>query len=229
MVLRLKPEEFARKIDHTILRPNATKDEVRKACTDSINYGFATCVVPPCYVKLASELLKRSEVKPCTVVGFPLGFTDLEVKIKEIEKALSHGAREIDAVMNISAFKSKNYEYVKEEIVKLTEICHNSNAIIKIIIETNLLNEEEKIKAAEIVAECGADYVKTNTGFLGRGVTIHDVKVIKEVVKGRALIKAAGGIRFFEDALALIEAGADRIGTSSGVDIFLNYLRKFNR
>jgi len=226
MWVELSPKEFAKTIDHTILRPDAKRSEIGEACRAAVKYGFAACVVPPYYIKAASKLLKGSDVKPCTVVGFPLGYMSLEAKVDELRRVLEDGAEEVDVVMNISAFKSGERRYVKKEIEELVKVCHQFNALIKVIIETNLLSDDEKIEAAKLVADCGADYVKTNTGFLGRGVTIHDVILIRKAVAGKALVKAAGGIRFFEDALALIKAGASRIGTSTGVNIFLGYLAR---
>ncbi|RLE65269.1 MAG: deoxyribose-phosphate aldolase [Thermoprotei archaeon] len=219
----LRPEDFAKKIDHTILKPDATYSDVKRVCDEAIKYGFAACVVPPCWLKIASRILEGSGVKACTVVAFPLGFEDTDVKIQMVKKALENGAEEIDVVMNVSEFKTKRYDSVFSEISKLSEIVHRNGALIKVIIETALLGEEEIIKAAQLVADAGADFVKTNTGILGK-VRPHDVFIIRKAVGDKVKIKAAGGIRNFVDAAILIALGADRLGSSSGDKIFEEYM-----
>jgi len=207
------------KIDHTNLKPTATADEIRKLCREAVEYGFAAVCINPYYVRLASKMLKNENVKVCTVIGFPLGATLKEVKSYEAEKSLEEGAAEIDMVMNISAFKSKLYNDVLEDIREVVKKAEKHNALVKVIIECCYLTNEEKIRAAEIVLEAGADYVKTSTGFGPSGATVEDVRLLKETVKNRAGVKAAGGIRTLKDLINMIEAGADRIGTSSGAKI----------
>jgi len=222
--LGIEPQVFAKYIDHTILRPDATVVDIERACKESEKYGFATCVVPPCYVKLASSLLKNSETKVCTVIGFPLGFEESDIKLHAAEKAIENGAQELDVVMNISAFKSKNYDAVSQEISRIARLAHENDVLVKVIIETALLSEEEICTAAKLVAESGADYVKTNTGIIGK-VSPRDVYLIRKAVGNKAKVKAAGGIRHFIEAAILISMGADRIGTSSGVQIYREFLQ----
>jgi len=205
-------------IDHTLLKPDATEDDVKRICEEALTYDFASVCVNPCWVKLASQLLTGSNVKTCTVIGFPLGANTTEVKTFEAKNAINNGAEELDMVINIGALKSKKYDKVKQDIERIVEVAAPS-VTVKVILETSLLTDEEKKKAAIIAMEAGADFVKTSTGFGPGGATVYDIKLLKGVVGNRIGIKAAGGIRTYEKALQMISAGAIRIGTSSGVQI----------
>ena len=221
-IKKISVKEFAKMIDHTILKPNATLNDVKKVCDETLKYGFAVAVIPPFYVKRIAEEYK--DCKIATVVGFPLGFQSLYVKKREAEEAVSNGASEIDMVMNISAFKTGNREYVLNEIAEIVDVVKGmGNIVVKVIIETGYLSDEEIIEASKIVANAGADYVKSCTGFGPRGATVHDVRLMYNAVKGKIGVKAAGGIRHVEDAIAMVSAGASRIGTSSGVRIIEEY------
>ena len=213
----MKIEEVLRRIDHTQLKPMASKSDIVKLCDEAKKYGFYAVCVNPYYVPLASKLLSGTDIKICSVVGFPLGATFTEIKAAEAERSIRLGASEIDMVMNISAFKSGDFEYVKRDIRCVRE--RIGNAILKVIIECCYLTDEEKILAARICEEEGADYVKTSTGFGPGGAKLEDVRILRRALNTRVKIKAAGGIRTFEQAVKFIEAGADRIGTSSGVKI----------
>lgn len=213
--------DFAKYIDHTIIKPSASLDEVLKGVEDYKQYGFACLVLSPYHSLYV--LSNDKNVNVCTVIGFPMGYQPTEVKVKEAEIVLEQGASEIDMVMNIQAFKSGNHDQVLNDIRKIVDRARSYNALVKVIIETGLLDDNEKIKAAELVVRAGADYVKTCTGFLGGRATVHDVALLKRVVGERAGVKAAGGIRHAYDAITLILAGASRIGTSSGVKIIEEY------
>ncbi len=210
--------ELAKYIDHTLLKADATKDKIEKLCEEAKEYGFASVCVNPAWVPLAAELLKGSEVKVCTVIGFPLGATTPEVKRFETENAIQNGAEEVDMVINIGALKSGDDELVKKDIQAVVEAA-KGKALVKVIIETCLLTEEEKVKACKLSVEAGADYVKTSTGFSTGGATVEDIKLMRETVGPELGVKASGGVRTREDALAMIEAGATRIGASSGIAI----------
>lgn len=205
-------------IDHTILKAEADRESIVKLCQEARKYKFAAVCVNPYYVSLCSELLKGSGVNVATVIGFPLGANTWETKAFEAEDAINNGAVEIDMVVNIGALKNKNYDVVEEDITKVVQ-ASKDRAIVKVIIETSLLTEDEKIKACELSKKAGADYVKTSTGFSTAGATVSDVKLMKSVVGDTMKIKASGGIRDRETAKAMIEAGASRLGTSSGVKI----------
>ncbi len=208
--------DIASFIDHTLLRPDATEADIVRLCGESKRYHFASCCVNPCWVPLVNKLLIGSGVKTCSVVGFPLGSSHITVKSFEANKCVEDGAEEIDMVMNIGALKSGNTDLVMDEI---KEIVKRTGATVKVIIETCLLSTGEKIEAAKIVMEAGAHFVKTSTGFSKHGATIEDVKLLKTVVGERIGIKASGGIRTYKQAADMIEAGATRIGTSSGLAI----------
>ena len=210
---------IAKYIDHTNLKSYATKEDIIKLCEEAKKYGFYAVCVNPYRVKLAKEHLKGTDIKVASVIGFPLGATPTEVKVFEAKKALENGADELDMVINIGALKDKDYEYVKKDIEDVTKVAHEKGAIVKVIIETCYLSEEEKEIACKLVMEAGADFVKTSTGFGTGGATIEDVKLMRKVVGDKLGVKAAGGIRTYEEALAMINAGANRIGTSSGVKI----------
>ncbi len=215
-----KIKNIASFIDHTLLKPEATEEDIQKLCRDAKEYGFAAVCVNPCYVQLVSQYLCSMSVNVCTVVGFPLGAHLTDVKVYEAQRAIDDGAREIDTVINIGALKSGNFELVYNEIKAVADICHEKDALLKVIIETALLLREEKIKACKLVSQANADFVKTSTGFGPGGATVDDVALIKKVLKSSSVsVKAAGGIRTYEDAVKMIQAGATRIGTSSGVKI----------
>ena len=205
-------------IDHTILKPDATRDKVRDLCNEAIEYNFGAVCVNPYHIQYCKDLLKDSNVKVATVIGFPLGANTKEVKAFETLDAIDKGADEIDMVINIGALKDKDYKVVLEDIEAVVNAA-KSKAIVKVIIETCLLDEEEKVKACELSMEAGADFVKTSTGFSTGGATLEDVKLMKSIVGDNLEIKASGGVRDFKTANEMIEAGASRLGTSSGIKI----------
>lgn len=209
---------IAEMIDHTILKAEATKSEIEQLCKEAIEYKFAAVCVNPYYVSLCKELLKGSNVKVATVIGFPLGANTKELKAFEALDAVNNGADEIDMVINIGALKDKDYEVVKNDIKLVVDIAKDK-AIVKVIIETALLTDEEKVKACELSMESGADFVKTSTGFSTGGATIEDVKLMKSVVGDKLQVKASGGVRDLDTANKMILAGATRLGTSSGIKI----------
>lgn len=211
--------DLAQMIDLTLLKPDATPEQISKLCEDAREHGFATACINPTHVKLAAELLKGSSVKVDTVVGFPLGATLTEVKAHEARLTIRDGAGEIDMVINIGALKAGDYALVKKDIEAVVEVCSQGGALCKVIIEASLLTEEEKVKACELAKEAGADFVKTATGFGPGGATAEDVALMRRVVGEGMGVKAAGGVRSLKDAKAMIEAGATRIGASSGVKI----------
>ena len=204
-------------IDHTNLNRSATKEEIEKLCEEAKEYHFASVCVHPYYVSLCSKLLKDSDVAVCTVIGFPLGENTTEVKVFEAEDAINKGAVEIDMVINVSALKNEDYYYVEEEIRKIREVCNGIT--LKVIIEECCLTEEEIVRITHICNECGVDYIKTSTGFDKHGATMEAVHIIKANKKDNIGIKASGGIRDYETAKKFIDAGATRIGTSSGIKI----------
>lgn len=210
-------KELAAMIDYTELRMDATYNDMKKLCLEAEKYGFAAVAIHPVNVPLVASLLKDTDVKVATGIAFHTGAYPTEVKVFETRDAIEKGASEIDLVMNIGALKAKRYDLVREDIraVKNTE----GKLVTKVILETCLLTDEEKRKACEIAKEAGVDFVKTSTGFREKGATVEDVKLIKETVGDKVGVKAAGGIRSVDDALSMIEAGASRIGTSSGVQI----------
>lgn len=209
---------IAKYIDHTILKANATKADVTKLCEEAKEYNFASVCVNSCHAALVTKLLAGSDVKTCCVVGFPLGAMAPAAKAFEAKEAIMHGAKEIDTVINVGAMKDKDYDFVYEDIKAVVDACA-SKALVKVIIETCLLTDEEKVKACELSVKAGADFVKTSTGFSTGGATPADVALMKKTVGDKALVKASGGVRTLEDAKAVIAAGADRIGTSNGISI----------
>ncbi len=215
----LADKTIARKIDHTLLKPEATPAEVAELCAEAKKYEFASVCVNPGYVSLCAELLKDTNVKVCTVIGFPLGATTTEVKRFEAEQAISNGAQEIDMVINIGQLKQGNYDYVFHDINQVVLAAKKNSAVCKVILETALLTDEEKVKACIICKHAGADFVKTSTGFSKGGATVGDVALMKYVVGSAVGVKASGGIRSREDANAMIASGADRIGASASVKI----------
>lgn len=208
--------EVLKMVDHTLLAQTATWEEIRQICDDGLRYGTASVCIPPCYVAAAAEYV-QGKLPICTVIGFPNGNHTTEAKIYEAKDAIANGASELDMVINIGALKAKNYAYVQNEIEKLKEVCDNK--ILKVIIETCLLNEEEKIKMCEIVTQAKADYIKTSTGFSTGGATFDDIALFAKYVGPDVKIKAAGGISSFDDADKFISLGASRLGTSRLVKI----------
>ncbi|CDF58140.1 deoxyribose-phosphate aldolase [Thermobrachium celere] len=211
-------EYVASIIDHTILKAETTPDDVKRICNEAKENGFASVCINPCYVKLAAEELKDSNVKVCTVIGFPLGATTSDVKAFETKKAIEDGAQEVDMVINIGMLKAKNYDYVKKDIEAVVNAA-KGKALVKVIIETCLLTDEEKEIACKLSVEAGADFVKTSTGFSKWGAKEEDVKLMRRVVGPEKGVKASGGVHSFEDAVKMIEAGANRIGASSSLKI----------
>jgi len=205
-------------IDHTILKPDTTKEMVKKICEEAKEYKFASVCVNPYYVKYVSELLQGTEVKVTSVIGFPFGSNTKETKAFEATDAINNGANELDMVINIGALKDKDYIIVKEDIKAVVDAA-NGKAIVKVIIESSLLTDEEKIKVCQLAKESGADYVKTSTGFSTGGATVEDIRLMRETVGPKIGVKASGGIRDLNKAKEMIEAGATRIGASSSVDI----------
>lgn len=210
--------KFNQYIDHTLLKPEATLGQIEKLCAEAREHEFFSVCINSYYVKKAVQFLSGSSVKVCTVVGFPLGASTMETKRFEAMKAIAEGAREIDMVINVSAIKSQDWQYVLDDMSSLAQVCHQQGAILKVILETCLLTQEEKIKACELAVKAGVDFVKTSTGFSTAGATIEDVKLMRSIV-GNMGVKASGGIRNAETARLMIEAGATRLGTSASVEI----------
>ena len=218
--MKISKKELAKLIDTTLVKAVATKSEIEKLCHEAIQYGFRCAVVNPVYVKFAAKLLEGSNVKVCSTVGFPFGVSLPEIKALEAVKAVEDGAEELDMVINLSALKSGDYEFVKRDIVAVVDVKRLSKEIIvKVIIETAYLTRDEKIITCELVKEAGADFVKTSTGLFGGGATVEDVRLMRQTIGRNMGVKAAGGIRTYADAVAMIEAGANRIGTSTAVAI----------
>ena len=200
-------------IDSTNVKATASRSDIEKLCKDAVHHGFGCVCVNPIYVKLASQLLKDSDVKVCSTVGFPFGATLPEIKALEAIKAVENGAKELDMVINLSALKSGNYEAVKKDIAAVVDAKRlDERVIVKVIIETACLKDEEKVVACKLAKDAGADFVKTCTGFFGKGATVEDVRLMRQTVGEAMGVKAAGGIRTYADAVAMIRAGANRIG-----------------
>ena len=204
-------------IDHTNLKNNAVKEDIKKLCEEAKVFSFKSVCVYPYYVKYAKSLLEDSNILVCTVIGFPSGMSTIETKIFETKDAIKNGADEIDMVINISALKNKDYDYLKNEIKNIKEVVGNN--VLKVIIETCLLTREEIIKITEICNSVNVDFIKTSTGFSEYGARVEDVKLINKYRKDNISIKASGGIKTYEDAISMINSGATRIGTSNGVNI----------
>jgi deoxyribose-phosphate aldolase len=211
----MKIEQY---IDHTLLKQQASEEDIIKVCTEAKEYGFASVCANAYYTSLVSKELKGSNVKTCIVVGFPLGATTKEVKAFEAKQAIENGAQEIDMVVNVGAIKSNKYDVVKEDIEAVVE-ASSGKALVKVILETCLLTDDEKIKVIEICKEVGANFVKTSTGFSTGGATVHDIELMRKTVGPNMGVKASGAVRTAEDAKAVIEAGASRIGASSSIAI----------
>lgn len=205
-------------IDHTILKPEATEAAVQKIIDEAKEYNFFSVCINPCWVAFASEQLADTDVAVCTVIGFPLGANTPEVKAYEAADAIKNGANEVDMVINIGALKSQQYDHVRQDIQGVVDAA-KGKALVKVIIETALLTDEEKVKACELAKEAGADFVKTSTGFSTGGAKVADVRLMRETVGPDMGVKASGGVHNAEEALAMIEAGATRIGASTGVAI----------
>lgn len=210
---------FAGLIDHTLLKPEASRDDIRKLCQEAVRFGFASVCINPWNVPLAAELVRGTKVKVCTVIGFPLGATLPRVKIHEAEEAIKLGAQEVDMVLNVGALKSGQDEVVESDIRGVVEAAHRGGAICKVIFETSLLNVEEKVRAALASKRAGADFVKTSTGFSTGGATAEDVALMRAVVGSQIGVKASGGVRTFDDLKKMVCAGATRIGASASVKI----------
>lgn len=210
-------KELAKYIDHTLLKPNANIKDIEKLCDEANNCNFASVCINPHYVKYCAEKLKDSTVKVCTVIGFPLGANTTKIKKTEVIQAIKDGADELDMVINIGSLKSSDYENVFQDIKSVVEVAEGK--CVKVIIETCLLTESEKIKACELSKKAGANFVKTSTGFSSGGAKTENVKLMKKVVGKKMKVKASGGIHSYEEAIAMIEAGASRLGASASVKI----------
>lgn len=208
---------YSKYIDHTLLKANATDEQIKKLCEEAREYDFASVCVNPGYVSLCKKLLEGTSVKVCTVIGFPLGATSTESKVFETKQAVKDGAEEIDMVINVSRLHENDDEYVLNEIKKIRKACKGQ--ILKVIIETCLLTDEEKVRVCKLSRKAKADFVKTSTGFSTGGATAHDVKLMKKAAGKKVQVKASGGVRDSKAFLEMIKAGATRVGASSGVQI----------
>jgi deoxyribose-phosphate aldolase len=215
----LYSREIARAIDHTLLKPEATRAQIEQLCAEAREHGFATVCVNPTWVPLCADLLRGSETRVCTVVGFPLGATLPEVKAFEAARVVAEGACEVDMVLNVGALKSGDYRLCERDVAAVVEASHRGGAIVKVIIEAALLTDDEKVEACVVSMAGGAEFVKTSTGFGPGGATAADVALMRRVVGPEMGVKAAGGVRDLKSAQAMLEAGADRIGASVGVKI----------
>ncbi len=222
------PETLARYIDHTLLKPESTPGQIEALCRTAREYGFAAVCVPPVYVALAADLLADTPVRVCTVVGFPLGNTSTTAKVYETLQALHDGAEEIDMVLAIGLLKAGRDDRVLQDIHAVVATAHAAGAQVKVILETGLLSEEEIVRACRLAQAAGADFVKTSTGFGPRGATVEDVQLMRQTVGPDMGVKAAGGIRTYAQALALLQAGANRLGTSAG-DRLVEEARKISK
>lgn len=219
IIVHQTESEIARLIDHTLLKPEASREDIQKLCEEAVDYGFASVCVNPWNVSQAAELVRGTEVRVCAVVGFPLGASLSIVKAFEAGEALKSGAQEIDMVINLGALKSGQEALAEADVRGVVDACHRAGALCKVILETALLTREEKVRGALLAKKAGADFVKTSTGFGPSGATAEDVRLIRETVGSGTGIKAAGGVRTLEELRKMVEAGATRIGTSSGVKI----------
>lgn len=213
------PLDLAKFIDHTLLKPDATQDEIDVLCDEALEYGFASVCINPFWVKRSAGRLRGSDVRVCTVIGFPLGSMTSDMKAAETRRALRDGAREVDMVINIGALKSGQYDVVRKDIERVVDAAREVGALTKVILETALLTDEEKVIASSLAKRAKADFVKTSTGFGGGGATVFDVALMRETVGPDMGVKASGGVRTLEDAEDMIAAGATRIGASAGVQI----------
>lgn len=236
MVKTLTKEQLAKTIDQTLLNPIATSKDIEQLCINAKNNHFAAVCINPTYIAQAKKILANTDVKVCSVVGYPLGANTIETKVFEARNNVKKGAGELDMVINLGAVKSGNYEYVEREIKIVVNVIrreqiaeYNRHIDIKVIIETAILTRDEIKKVCAIIERSGADFVKTSTGFGVKGVELDDVRLIREIVTRNIGVKASGGIRTFKDAQALIDAGATRLGTSSGINIIKEYIAIFDK
>jgi deoxyribose-phosphate aldolase len=236
VVKTLTREQLAKTIDQTLLSPTATLQAVHGICVTAKRNHFAAVCINPSYIPIAKKVLSGSDVKICSVVGYPLGANSIETKVFEARDNVKKGADELDVVVNIGMIKSGNYSYIEKEIGIIISVIrreqmaeYNKHINVKIVIENGSLTKEEVKKVCKIVEESGADFIKTSTGFGVRGVELDDVRLIREVVTRNIGVKAAGGIKTFKDAQALIDAGATRLGTSSGINIIEEYIELFGK
>lgn len=236
MIKTLTREQLAKTIDQTLLRPIATIQEVQSLCLTAKRNHFAAVVINPSYIAIAKKILSGSDVKVCSVVGYPMGANTIETKVFEARDNVKKGADELDVVINFGMLKSGNFAYIEKEISVIISVIrreqmaeYNKQINIKIVIEAGALEKEEIKKVCKVVEESGADFIKTSTGFGTRGVELDDVRLIREVVTRNIGVKAAGGIKTFKDAQALIDAGATRLGTSSGLNIIEEYIELFGK
>lgn len=211
--------ELSKYIDHTLLKPEATREQVDKVIQEAKEHNFASVMINPYWVKHTHEELVGTDIHTATVIGFPLGANTTDIKVAEAKKAMDDGADEIDMVLNIGELKGNNLEAVEADIKSVVDAGHSENRIVKVIIETALLTDEEKVKAAKLVMDANADFVKTSTGFSTSGAKVEDVKLLKETVGDAIGVKASGGIHSKEEAEAMVEAGATRLGTSASIKI----------
>ncbi len=217
--------DIAKYIDHTLLKPTTTWPEIKNLCEEAIEYGFATVCIPPLFVKKAKEILRESQVKVSTVIGFPFGYEAIEAKVAEIVLAIVDGADELDMVINISAIKNNDWNFIANEINTIMPIVKSKHTILKVIIESGILTDDEIIKCCDIYGAAGVDYVKTSTGYAEKGASVHAVKLIKAHLSDAVKIKASGGIKTYQFAKELLDAGADRIGCSSSEQIVKESLK----
>lgn len=217
--IKLSLQDLAGMIDHTLLKADATNSEIKQLCEEAMRYNFASVCVNPSYVETCFNLIKSSNVKVCTVIGFPLGATTTQSKFTEAEEAIKNGAEELDMVINIGKLKDQDYNYVYSEIKSISDLSKKYLCTSKLILETCLLSDEEKVIACLLAIEAGLNFVKTSTGFSKSGATVHDVALMKFVVGDKLQVKASGGIRSYDDAISMINAGATRLGASAGVKI----------
>lgn len=217
---------LARLIDHTILKPDAVEEQVRAICAEALTYNFASVCVQPSWVPLCAELLAESAVKVCTVIGFPQGATLPAVKAFEAEQAIQLGATEVDMVLNVGRLRGGDFWGVYRDIAGVADAAHEQGALLKVIIETSLLDHDQKVAACVISREAGADFVKTSTGFNGGGATVEDIALMRRIVGPELGVKASGGVRSADDALRMVAAGANRIGASSGVKIMQEFAER---
>lgn len=214
-----RPDTIAALIDHTLLKPDSSRAEVERVCAEARQASFASVCINPFWVRLAKRELEGSPVRVCTVIGFPLGANETETKLAEAQTALTRGATELDVVQNIGALRSGDLEFVRDELKRLADLAHSGHALLKVIIETALLSAEEKRTSCQLAAEAGVDFVKTSTGFAAAGATADDVKLMRSIVGTAIGVKASGGVRTLAALREMVQAGANRIGTSSGVSI----------
>ncbi|MDH3500127.1 MAG: deoxyribose-phosphate aldolase [Acidimicrobiia bacterium] len=213
------PIDLAKYIDHTLLKPDASEADIDKLCAEAVEYGFASVCVNPSWVRRCAHNVRGTGVKVASVISFPFGATPSEIKAMEARRAIRDGAQEIDMVINIGALKSADHDLVRGDIAKVSDACHESGALNKVIIEASLLTDPEKVMASHLAQQAKADFVKTSTGYAGGGATVHDVLLMRETVGPKMGIKASGGVRNREDAEEMIAAGATRIGASAGIAI----------